>query len=86
MLLGTDVPHLVTLLDGVKGKVEAVESVPDEALALTTCSQSQRDVEETMLREQREMDSGVQPMSVEDELEHAAVSGEELEEMGLACR
>ena len=49
MLLGTDVPQLVTLLGGEKGKVEAGESVPDEALAVTTWAQSRRDVEETML-------------------------------------
>ena len=35
VLLGTDVPQLETLLGGEKGNVEAGESVPDKALAMT---------------------------------------------------
>ena len=44
VLLGTDISQLVTLLSGEKEKVEAGESVPDEALAVTMRAQSQRDV------------------------------------------
>ena len=70
VLLGTDVPQLVNLLSGEKGGVEAGEGMPDEALAVTTRAQTRRNAEETILREQRQLDSGVQPRSAGDELEH----------------
>ena len=71
VLLGTNVPQLVNLLSGVKGGVEAREGMPDEALAVNTQAQTRRNVEETILREQRQLDSGVQ---------HRDESGEDLEE------
>ena len=80
VLLGTNVPQLVNLLSGVKGGVEAREGMPDEALAVNTQAQTRRNVEETILREQRQLDSGVQPRSAGDELEHRDGSGEDLEE------
>ena len=45
--------------------------MPDEALAVNTQAQTRRNVEETILREQRQLDSGVQ---------HRDESGEDLEE------
>ena len=48
VLLGMDVPQLVDLLSGEKG-VKAGEGMPDEALAVTTRAQTQRNAEETIL-------------------------------------
>ena len=58
--------------------------MPDKSLAVTTWAQTWRNAEETILREQRHLDSGVQPRSAGDELEHRDESGEELEETGVS--
>lgn len=84
VLLGTDVLQLVNLLSGEKGGVEAGEGMPDEALAVTTRAQTRRNAKETILREQRQLDSWVQPRSAGDELEHRDEIGEELEETGVS--
>ena len=49
-------------------------------MTLTMRAQTRRSAEETVLQEQRQLDSGIQPRSAGNKLEHGDGNGEELEE------
>ena len=70
VLLGTDVPELMTLLHEVEEEaVQAEELKVDEGMAVTTRAQTRRQREETDMLMQREATAGVQPRAILEELE-----------------
>ena len=70
MLLGTDVPELMTLLHEVEEEaVQAEELKVDEGMAVMTRAKMRRQRGETDMLMQREATAGVQPRAILGELE-----------------
>ena len=77
VLLGTDVPQLIRLLNEDPAQKDAE---PDKALVVTTRAQARREKEETTSREQKERASGVQPREMLDRRLEPTDTGSDPEE------
>ena len=77
VLLGTDVPELADLLDGEFLGTQANQQQGDKALLVTTRAKAKQQQEAEVLQQQRELESGVRPNTLDEYKDSEVVSADE---------
>ena len=77
VLLGTDVPELADLLDGEFLGTQANQQQGDKALLVTTRAKAKQQQEAEVLQQQRELESGVRPNTLDEYKDGEVVSVDE---------